>query len=943
MPTPVPVVGRRSEREALRAALDAAGAGTGAVVLVTGPAGIGKTRMLEVLADDAAAARTPVVWARCPAEQGAPPLWPWQRALDASGAGAAEVDVALASMSGATPEDTAATRLLVYAAVTDALVDAAAPAGLVVVLEDLHWADAASLGLLRHLAADVRRSRLLVVGSARDGGGTLADGLAELVPQPGVELVPLAPLTVAGVAAYLSAAAGQVVDPAVVALVHERSGGNPLYVRTLARVLGPDLLDSAPTPGQLARRLLGSTEVRHLVAAVLRPLDEPVRQLLRVAGVLGEEVQPELLGAVAELPGAQVEAHLDAAGAAGLLTAVPDAPGRLRFAHALVRDGVLAELAEADRRRWHARAAAVLEQRAAEQPDLAGQVAFHGLRGAAGPEQLQAAVRWARSAAGRAAPYAPEEAARLLAAALPAAAGIDLAQHAELLVELAAAEYRAGWMTTSLEHSRQAAEVAELTDRPDLLAAAALVLRGVGHPATAAVLVELSERALRRGPHPPATQARLLAQRALADAELGLREPARNGALQALEAAESCGDPRAVLAAVHAAVDTLDCLGPPAERRGLADRALAVAPAAGQPLARLWALLWRLDAAYQEGEPAAVTQELARIEALVADNPLPLARWHLLRVRAARAALLGRLDEARAANEEAGALAVALQDPAALGMSSAFRLCMAELTGDPADLGENWLQSLHDAPDIPILTACTAVAMLLMERPEEARLLFHRVLPQAPDLPRDGRWRGTMDALVEVSVRLRDVAAAELLYELLLPGAAWSGGAGAGNMWTRGSGWRQVAEVAAVAGHRDAAVAAFERALDADVYLGARPDAVHVRLGLAELLAEDDAGRARALATEAAAEARRIGMPGPLRRADRLLGRLTTARADPLTVREREVAELVAQSLSNREVAERLVLSERTVESHVRSILAKLALSRRTDVVRWVLVDRAGA
>lgn len=182
--------------------------------------------------------------------------------------------------------------------------------------------------------------------------------------------------------------------------------------------------------------------------------------------------------------------------------------------------------------------------------------------------------------------------------------------------------------------------------------------------------------------------------------------------------------------------------------------------------------------------------------------------------------------------------------------------------------------------------------------------------------------------------------AAELLYEVLLPAGPWTGGPGAGNMWTTGSGWRQVGRVAALAGRREDGLLAFERALAADVRLGARPDAVHVRLALAELLAQDDPTRARVLVTEAAAEARRIGMPGPRGRADRLLARLASSRPDPLTAREREVAGLVAQSLSNREVADRLVLSERTVESHMRSILAKLGLTRRTDVVRWMLTDR---
>lgn len=925
----------------LRAALDGAIDGTGAVALVTGPAGIGKTRMLEQLAADAAAASVPVLWGRCPAEPGVPPLWPWRRVLGAAGVSVA----ALTAASGAaTPEDTAVVRLLVASAITDALVGAAAPGGLVVVLEDLHWADRASLDVLGHLAADVRRSRLLVVASARDAEArALPEPLADLLPLPGVELLALEPLSVAGVAAYLSAAEGRAVDPAAVALVYERSGGNPLYVRTLARVLGPDLRQAVLSVEDVRRRLASSSEVRSLVAATLRPLDGPVQELLRIASVLGEEVQPALLAEVAEQPLEEVEAVLDAAGGAGLLSLVPGAAGTRRFAHALVRDGVLAELPPVARRQWHVRAATVLEAAAAERPDLAGQVAHHWLLGAGTPGQQRLAVQWARTAAASASPYAPEEAARLLGAGLVAAgqAGLTDAERGALLVELATAEYRAGAVAASLEHSRQASDVGGAAALPDVLAAAALVLRGIGHTATAVVLAELCDRALRCGPHPPATVALLLAQQALAQAELGRVEDARVGAVDALAAAEACGDPAALLLAVHARVDALDCLSDPEERRALADRALAVAPDARQPLTRLWALLWRLDAAYQAGDPDAVAQEIARLEALVTHLPLPLARWHLLRVRAAHAALVGDLPRARACNDEAAQ--VKLQDPAAQGMSFAFRACMAVLTGDPSELGEHWFAALERAPDMPVLDASKGAILLLLDRPDEAEVLYRKVLPLALTLPRDARWAGTLDALIELAEAFSDLEGAQVLHDLALPAARWSGGPAAGNLWSSGSGWRRVGRTAALLGRRGDAVAAFERALHADVQLGARPLAVLDRLGLAELVAEEDNVRARSLVTRGAAEARKIGMPGPLWRADQLLSQLSAARLDPLTAREREVAALVAQSLSNREVASSLVLSERTVESHVRSILSKLGLTRRTEIVRWVLASPADA
>jgi DNA-binding NarL/FixJ family response regulator len=144
--------------------------------------------------------------------------------------------------------------------------------------------------------------------------------------------------------------------------------------------------------------------------------------------------------------------------------------------------------------------------------------------------------------------------------------------------------------------------------------------------------------------------------------------------------------------------------------------------------------------------------------------------------------------------------------------------------------------------------------------------------------------------------------------------------------------------LAVVRGRLDEAVDRFEEALAVDGRTGARPAVVHDRVGLAGALLErgspDDARRARVLLRQAMEEGRRLGMPGPVRTAASLAQRLATAErnADPLTEREREIAGLVAAALTNRQIAGRLVLSERTVESHVRNILAKLGLANRTEI-----------
>ena len=161
-----------------------------------------------------------------------------------------------------------------------------------------------------------------------------------------------------------------------------------------------------------------------------------------------------------------------------------------------------------------------------------------------------------------------------------------------------------------------------------------------------------------------------------------------------------------------------------------------------------------------------------------------------------------------------------------------------------------------------------------------------------------------------------------------------------GAVFYQGTVARSLGRLELAANETTAAVAHFEEGLTVDSALGALPFVAEGHLGLAQgLLATGEVTRAVELGRAAASEARRLDMPGLLSEVDAFLANATaTARAaEPLTKREREVLALVARAMSNREVANALVLSERTVESHVRSILAKTGLTTRIDLVRWYL------
>ncbi|WP_439377137.1 ATP-binding protein [Amycolatopsis lexingtonensis] len=898
-----PFVGRAGAAAELRAWLAAAAGGTGALVLVGGPAGIGKSRLVEAVTDREA------VWGRCVDDPGAPPLWPWRRVLQALPEVGAEVSRALADLDDHDGADLVAARFRFVALAADALVAAAGPAGLVVVLEDIHWADEASLRLLRHLAGEIRRSRLAVVATYRDTG-SLSEALPDLLGRPGTESLRLEPLTEPDVRAYLAEVGRSAVD-AGEAL--RRSGGNPLYLKAVAR--------SSATGG-------GEAELRHLVRTTVAGLDDGARELLAIASVLGEEVDAHVVAEVAGRPAGDVVPALDRAVRAGVL--LPAEAGSRRFAHAVVRDGIYADLDQGVREDLHARAAAALEHRA--EP---GVVAGHWLRSAATPDALARAAGWAEAAARDATrALAFTEAARFLSLALDCRRRAGRRDGlAALLVDLATAEYRAGRFARSFGHAREAAG---LTSDPALAAAAALVVRDTSAPDLLPGMAELTASALAAlGPDAdPAVRAKLLAQAAAVAADYGRATEAVKTADEAMALAELSGDQEARLDAVRARLKIRPTELPLAERLRLGSLAVALG-GTGRPLVALWGHKWRLDAAFEVGTVPVVDAELAAISALAATTRLPLIRWHELRLRTSVAAYRGAFAEARAQNRLASELAVAelAEDRSAAGMSFAFAQQFADLVGDPAELPAGYEELLAIAPPLPITIISRPLCALLDGRRDEARAGYDALRPRLRDPDFLGQSPGIGPNLLPLLEAFEDVETAEWLAKQLADAPPVASG-GAGTFCSDcSSSWS--ARLAALLGRHEEAVPLFEEAVAWDVRLGARPYVVHNRVRLAaELLILGDLSRAETLARQAADEARRLGMPGWLAEATAVLDRARTA-ADPLTGREREIAALVAGALSNRQIAHRLVLSERTVESHVRSVLAKLGLANRTEVAAW--------
>jgi DNA-binding CsgD family transcriptional regulator len=900
--------GRAAELDELVSLLDAALEGRAGTALLAGEPGIGKTRLAAEFARLAGARAVPVLWGGCSDAAGAPAYWPWRRVLR-SWPGELPADVAPVA-SGAGPAGGPEDRFALADAVTRFLAGSARATGLVVVLDDLQWADPGSVAVLAHLARGAPDARLLVVGTYRPGELT-----ARL---PGTHLA------LRGLSSDEVGSALPGVPPARAAVIAERAGGNPFLVGELVRAWRAGTPDDAVPAA-----------VRDVVRARLDRLPAACRDLLAPAAVLGRELDLDLLGAVAGLPPGRVVDDLAPALADGV---VDRPPGRtaLRFSHDLVREAVLAG---ADARRVHARAAAVLAPRA-DDPDVLPELAAHALAGLPHGDAADA-VAWARGAGELAtARSAHEDAARLYAGAVEAGRGVlDPAERLDLQLATGEALARSHDVPGAVAACRAAADLARHLGDAAALGRAALALPGVSDADWLDLVRGWCTEALAGlGEDEPVLRARLLAQLAHStifgpDHDETLRTSAR-----ALELAERLDDPVALGEALRARQLARSGADGTAERLVLGGRLLAVAERTGDPTDALWGHLWRFDALLQLGRVADAEAELDRVEPVVARLRRPLARLHLVRGRFALASGRGRYAEARALNEDVLALAERGGDAGALGTAHTMRIALACWTGDPLD-DLSWF---HGSPDLDLpftALARAAYARLVLDqgRADEARRWWAG-LP-APGSPRVPVFLA-LPLLVnqaELAADLGESAAAETCHRLLLPHADLHAVGGAGAIATSGSVRGALGVAALGAGRADAAVRHLREAVAVDEAAGLVPTAAIARARLAAALRErgrrGDADEALAAARAAAATAAGLGMEPLRRRASELVTALRDGGV--LSPRETEIAQLVGQGLTNRQIAATAHISERTVETHVQHVLAKLGFTGRTQIAAW--------
>ena len=471
-----PFVGRDGELARLLTAWTGAVRGRGSMFVVSGEAGIGKTRLTEELARRVAADGGTFAAGRCHEQAGAPAYWPWLQV-----ARQLEDPSRLERLLSQTADETTQAspghaRFPIYEAIVGQLTAAAHVRPTVVVVDDLQWADVASLGVLDLISGAVRNTPLLVIATFRDTevgpDHPLAAALARLARQPGVERVALEGLPPAAVGLYVSAATGRHLGSATNDALWARTDGNPFYLAELVRLLASeghiDALSAAPE-SQVPEG------VRDVLRRRLNRLPEDVQTVLSVAAVVGRDFEAGVLADACEQSEDSVLNILDTALTTRLLTADFQRGQQFRFTHALVRDTLYDGMTPVRRARLHARVADAVERRAAllgEESVFA--LAHHFSRAAPVRGQAKALEYTCRAAAVAYRQRAYEQAAGLWRVAVDATP-VDR-QRLELLDSLGHAYRMAGDVNASVRTYADAAELAEALDDPRAMAAAVVAM-----------------------------------------------------------------------------------------------------------------------------------------------------------------------------------------------------------------------------------------------------------------------------------------------------------------------------------------------------------------------------------------------------------------------------------------------------------------------------------
>jgi tetratricopeptide (TPR) repeat protein len=530
-------VGRQREMGELKASLEDALAGHGRLAMLVGEPGIGKTRTALELATYAGLRQAQVLWGRCYESQGMPAYWPWVQAIRSyvrerepgrlkaeMGSGAADIAEIVSDVRERIPdlkappplEDPEAARFRLFDSIASFFKSAAKAQPLVLILDDLHWADKSTLLLLQFVAGELAQARILIIGTYRDvelsRKHPLAQALGELTRERAFQRVLLRGLSQEDVGRFIELTSGMKPPEGLVKAVYTQTEGNPMFVNEVVRLL---VQEGELKPERLKDRKSWSLRipegVREVIGRRLTRLSERCNQVLTVAAVLGREFSlAQLVKIVKDNSEDRLLEILEEGMAARVVEELPRVAGTFQFTHALIQETLVQELSLTRRVRLHAEIAQALEALyGKDAPAHAAGLAYHfgEAESLLGTEKL---VKYSLLAGEKAlASYAGEEALAHFQRALAAKGD------APMDADAAALHYGLGRAEAALMLNDEV--VAHLTDafdyylrHGDAPRAVTVASVNITHTATAMRMAPVVEHALQLAPPDSLEAARLL-------------------------------------------------------------------------------------------------------------------------------------------------------------------------------------------------------------------------------------------------------------------------------------------------------------------------------------------------------------------------------------------------------------------------------------------------
>jgi DNA-binding SARP family transcriptional activator len=866
-------VGRERELAELRQSYREACGGQGRLVLVSGEPGIGKSRLVDQLADYARSRGARLLVGRCWEAGGAPAYWPWVQSLrsyireidtgelvEELGSRSAASAIAqllpdlgerLADLPPAISVESDGARFRLFDATASFLRNATRASPIVVVLDDLHAADTPSLLLLQFVARELAEARMLIVGVYRDvalgPNDPLMVALGELHRERATRRLRLDGLTKADVSEFIALTMSEEPSDALTELVYAHTGGNPLFVDEVVRLLSAE--------GRLndARRTVGWTptaippSVRDVIGRRLDRLGHSANQLLTIAAVLGREFAADAVVRLSGLSLSAGRAHLHEALAAHVVSEAPIGRERFRFSHGLVRDAIYHAIPPVERARLHRRVGEMLEQTyAADLDSHLGELSHHFVEAVSGGDAAKA-LDYTRRAGDRAQRLlAFEEAVRLYQLALEVFEWRDPSDEparCDLLLAMGDAQMRAGDGPGARDTFKIAAGTARRGCMSDRLGRAALGYggrfvwsRAAGDPLVGSLL----ETALTAPGIDGSLKVRLLARLAGALRDPPTRERAASLSREAIETARQLDDPAALayaLGARHVVVWGPDS-GP--ERRELVDELIGLATRTADAERAFEGRFWRLESLLELGDVSAAKAEIEVAGQVAEQLRQPAQRWYVAVTRAQIALLEGTYGDAERLVEEALERGRQAQGWEALVYYRMQIFCLRSAQGRLAEVQDTVERSVVEhAIYYPVFRCVLASMYCELDDEARCRQAFEALSRDGfVALPRDEEWLFAMTLLAPVCVYLGDKAAAASIYDLLEP----YGDRNAISVPDASTGAvsRCLGNLAAASGQSDRAAAHFEHALEMNARMGARPWLARTQHEYAAALAGSD-------------------------------------------------------------------------------------------------------